>query len=430
MSAKNIDDQNFDDQASDAVDSSFDESYEDDATYSEDDSSGDWSEDGDDAGVTDEEAPAPQKKKSSTLTVIIILVVAIVGVLGFMVVKGGGAPAPEEQAQEQTPIDADAESTPAPDAAVAPDATTPAADAAATPEAAPVAAPDANAVPAQPQQGLMDNPDVLNQPPVAAPSAQPTLTTPQAAVDATAPVMDAPVDMAAAPDVPAVVPDTADTKTGADVVDTISPNVKPVSDFPSVDSIKKPDADMAAEPAPVVADAVSDTAQADKVAEVQAQLNAAQGKIADLEKSLSDKQDELDAQKSKAAEIASDAPNDAEIDALKSKIADLEDKLAAKAEEKSVVVERTSMADEGDVATEPKPAKKVVVATAKAPKPVKNLWVLKSASSSKAILSDKSTGDLKTVGVGDVVPALGRIISITNTNSSWVVKGTTGSVSE
>lgn len=57
-------------------------------------------------------------------------------------------------------------------------------------------------------------------------------------------------------------------------------------------------------------------------------------------------------------------------------------------------------------------------------------WQMKSAQPGKAVLADKSTGDYKTVQVGDKVNGIGRITSISQENGRWVVRGTTGQISQ
>ena len=427
MSANNINDQDYEDQVAEGQDdAAYDESYDEADAYPEDDAE-EWA-DGDDVdAAAEDDLQPPQKKKSSVLTVIIILVVAIVGVLGFMVLKGGNAPAPQTPA-DQAPVAINAD----PDQPT--DTTAP----------APVATTDSGT---EPQQGIMDNPATLkenanNDAPV---STQPDVTN----------------DASAVPTLPEGT-QPADSK---EIVSAISPSVKPVSDFPTVDSIKKPgSADSQGTAAPVTpvdsaqttdtlpipsepvaaqpsmtaptpqttAPAVDDA----KFAQVQNQLTAAQQKISQLEKSLSDKSAELATEKAK--DVVAPSPvvnNDEEVDALKAKVAQLEAKLAQKQNKAVAAIPERSAAAQVDrsnesdtiAASQPAPVKKPVLAKAKS---VKQNWSLKSASSSKAILSDKTTGDLKTVHVGDSVNGLGRIVSISNATSAWVVKGTLGSVTE
>ncbi len=427
MSDKNINDQNFKDKSAENVDSSYDETYEDDVTYTEDDSE-QWSDDvdlEDDSEAASDEAP-PQKKKTSNMTIAIILVVAVIVVFGFMILTGnkGETSQPADATQNPVAIDADAEaSVNQPNTT---DLKNPADQTAniQTPTAASATAPAS----AEPQQGLMDNPNLVAQ------TADNSAVVPS--VDAPAPVapvgdqppavLSAPADLAAAP--------------SQELVNTISPTVKPVSDFPTVDSIKKPDA----APAPVMtgagpAEMAAPTTmeQPNKVAELQTQVDAAQEKIATLEKEISEQAAEIEAQKQAVAKAETAvAPvatgssiSQAEVDALKERIIDLESKLAAKAQKRQDSIADAAPEEKNEyVAAEP--VVKKAPAVIKAKPVLKQTWSLKSAGAGKAILSDKLTGDLKTVRVGDVVSGLGRIVSISNANSSWIVKGTLGSVSE
>lgn len=428
MSDKNIDDQNFENQPSD-----YDETYEDDVTYTEDDSE-QWSDDadlGDDDESTSDQ-PAPKKKKTSNLTIAIIMVVAVVGVLGFMVLKGSKNTAPQPTAENQStaPINAD-EAMTAPsaedDQTNTTDLKNQADQAGQGDQTANVQPPTPAPTVAEPQQGLMDNPNLMG-------SNENT----QVAAGAT----DALPDVAPTPaTMPTTTPATTNVELDAvapsqDVVNTISPTVKPVSDFPTVDSIKKPDVaptpDLAGSAAPDAVTTITD--KSNNLDELQAKIDAAQSKISALEKKISDQAAELEAQKQAAAKaiaqepVTSSGASDAEVAALKEHISELEEKLAAKTEEspKPVVMERAPAEEKDYIVSKP-----VVKKTAVAAKPIlKQIWSLKSAGTGKAILSDRATGDLKTVRVGDVVSGLGRIVSISNSNSSWVVKGTLASVSE
>ncbi|HRW99849.1 MAG TPA: hypothetical protein P5280_10180 [Cyclobacteriaceae bacterium] len=57
-------------------------------------------------------------------------------------------------------------------------------------------------------------------------------------------------------------------------------------------------------------------------------------------------------------------------------------------------------------------------------------WVLKSAGPGRATLSPKDSSDMRQVEVGDVVPGLGRIQSISIEGNRWVVRGEKASVSQ
>lgn len=101
----------------------------------------------------------------------------------------------------------------------------------------------------------------------------------------------------------------------------------------------------------------------------------------------------------------------------------------AEAEKVSEMPE-TEVAEAPAVAAEkPKEAVAQPVEPAKPAKPVvMPNWVLKSAKPGIAVLYDKRTGDVKTVGVGDRVAGLGRIKSVSKVDGRWVVEGTGGKV--
>lgn len=421
MSDKNIDDQKFENQSSD-----YDETYEDDVTYTEDDSD-QWSDDadlGDDEDSASEQAP-PAKKKTSNLTIAIILVVAVVGVFGFMALKGNKGDAQQPSAENQSAVAIDADEAMTPPATEADqsnitDLKNQADQDTQGDQTANITPPIPAAVADEPPQGLMDNPNLMGS----------NVKDDVSPADAKPIVGSVPATSGA---------DQTSAVPSEEVVNAISPTVKPVSDFPTVDSIKKPDL----APAPVMTGAAgsvdvdsTSVEQSNKAAELKAQIDAAQAEISNLEKKISDQAAELEAQKKAVAKATAQASvtasgvSEAEVAALKEQIADLEEKLAAKAEKPSkVVVAEASSTDESEYVVS-KPVVKNKPVAAKPKLALKQSWSLKSAGTGKAILSDKATGDLKTVRVGDVVSGLGRIVSISNINSSWVVKGTLGSVSE
>lgn len=425
MSAKNIDDQDFENQSNNGADASYDEPYEDDATYSEDDAD-QWSDDTDLADEEDADADQPPpKKKSSNLMIGVILFVIIIAVFGFMALKGGNNAASDAAPEAQTAINADAEMN---------DLKSQADQSAVGEQTANVPVPSNDPVSAAPQQGLMDNPDLASQnanSQEASNVAPMPMTAPEAD---TAPVQTSSNEANTTADVAPVAQPSDQSK---DVVAAISPTVKPVSDFPTVDSIKKPDAP--AEPSTSVAitpvSPVTSAAADAKSAELQAQVVAAQSRILTLQKQVEDQAAELASQKQKAASaVVPTGHSDEEVEALKSKISDLEAKLASKAASKPVKVisERDESADTVDRSSYQSTSsiKKAPVVAAKPNVVVKAQWSLKSAGTGKAILANKATGDLKSVRVGDTVPGLGRIVSIASSNSSWVVRGTTGTVTE
>lgn len=83
--------------------------------------------------------------------------------------------------------------------------------------------------------------------------------------------------------------------------------------------------------------------------------------------------------------------------------------------------------------TSESPTTKTATTTAKtaapAPKPKTVKWTLRSASPGRATLATQD-GDLRNVEVGNTVPSLGRIESISVQGGRWVVQGSQGSVSQ
>lgn len=420
--ANNPDDlENFDDSQFDDLDTELDASYDEplpgdlsadlmndqttedvvlDDDFGTDDN---WDDQGADAQYDE---PQPQKKKSSLLTYGIIGLV-VLGGAGFALSKMGGTPAP---VAPEVPVEA-AQNTLGDlrnEAAKESQLETP------TPDVPPPAAPpegfmneDAPALPVAPTMTAVDTPV---SPPVEA-----------------LPVVPAPPAAAELPADPAVIG-----------------GLKPVSDFPSVDQIKKSETTEvpAAAIPPVAAELPVPETPPTVAAEVptvpvvnkaemtvlQGKLDAAQSKIDALEKDLA------------AAKMAADASkSDAQVAELEEKVASLEKKLAtqedalkdAKQAEKSQpapVKEDVSTVDEEPVVTtaaRPAPAK---TGSATPSKPVS--WDLRGAQPGKAMLSKKGSEDVRTVSVGDTLPGLGKIISISQGASGWIVRGTQGSVTQ
>lgn len=57
-------------------------------------------------------------------------------------------------------------------------------------------------------------------------------------------------------------------------------------------------------------------------------------------------------------------------------------------------------------------------------------WILRSAQNGRAVVSDRSTGDLRSVEVGDTLRGIGQIKSIATVNGRWVVQGSQGTVKQ
>ncbi len=402
MSAYNNDDPNSPDDLNDDFNDLDSESFEsDEVPLDEED---EWA---DQASGEENPADAPVKKKSPVLLYgIILLVVLGGGAFAFMSMTGGSAPA-EQAAVEEAPSDlanlrdeATQEAqleTPAP-----------------VPEQ-------------QPQEAASAEGGFMNTP------AGSDVTPPPALPDSS---MTAVEDTAATPPSPESLPETG------------LPAVKPMSDFPSVDLIKKPDApveqaqtptpaedpaavpapdfaapatetpvEAPAEPAPVMAAPVAAGADPAQIAELQEKLTASQTRVAELEKSLQAAQQ----QKADPGTAAADAKT---ISDLEAKVADLEGKLAA----------HPAVQAEAQPASQPKPAvsaapprAKAPAATAKPSSKVISSWQLRGAQPGQAMLANRN-GDIRSVSVGDSLPGLGKILSVEQSSSGWVVRGTQGRV--
>lgn len=386
------------------VEDTYDTSADDD-TYVEDASGDDeWVEGEDDAS----QEPPPKKKKSSALTTIIIVVVAVIGVLGFMVMKGSKAPSDGQMAPADVAQTTEAAPTDAPmpaDQAGQPVAN--GQDSMPVPTGQPTDAPVPQPAP---QQGLMDNPDLANQ-----------------------------------GSLPVVNPENAGL---AGAVTAAAPEVQAVSDFPTVDSIKKTEAaPTGVAPAPsleqvtsqaapsltapteaiVPADAKSAVEMAPPLATQdasKAQLDQANAKIAELQKALSDKDSEIQKQK----EAQKSPANDSEVSALKDKISELESKLSALSAAPAPEMDAPREVKPAPVAKAVKTSTKAKESTSTASKPAS--WVLKSAKPGHAVIANAKTGDYRSISVGDDVPGIGKVTAIGESPSGWAVQGTAGKISE
>lgn len=421
----------------------------DDQSFDEDATTDDMGEEGwDDQAVDgdDEQSDRPQKaaKKKSGLIFYVIIGVVVLAGLGLVVMQlGGGGSAPEQAQVPADPAAATADgTTPAP--------TDPAVDTAAAPvDPAATPVPDTAApAPTEPApKGFMNGDPVPPTEPVPSLPAGPALT----AVETTT--------TPPAEDLPAPAPVAAQTPEDPAVIG----GLKPVSDFPSVDQIKK--APSETDPAPIAAvepapelpvPATPETAPVEMTAPVPApvapapdvstseapavnaaELTVLQGK---LDAALA-KIDGLEKDVAAAKATPSSGVDASKIDALEEKISrleqQLEDKTAAltkaqdQAKQTNDRVAAPSVSSAPSVEVE-RPAR---VRTTK-PAPVtasvaRVSWELRGAQPGKAMISRKgSSGDVRSVAVGDTVPGLGTIRSIEQTSAGWTVRGTLGQVTQ
>lgn len=436
MSKHNNDDPNtpdtpdtYDDQYATEFDDTYDESQDvtaDDDTYTDDVASDEWAEES-------EDPPSPPPKKKSKMTTVIIIAVAIIGVLGFMVMKGGNK---QQTAQPGEMAAAPVSPPPLPDAGLNTGTEQSPTDAglAGLIDAQP-SDPQQQIEPPQPvepqqaPQGLMDNPDILTEQPAQLPVQTMTgIELPQP----TAPVPPAPqqdVMEQAPPAAPAAL---------TDAMSAVAPDVKPVSDFPTVDSIKKPQmplpsAEVDEEPvAPPVASEQSSEQLAPSPAQstdLQNRLDEATVQISNLKKDLSLKDEEIRKQKEQL-----NTPNP-ELETLKQKIAELESRLSKQNEAVQVRESNQAELDEPKIVKPAAPPQKEKIKTSpvssgKKATEKKVVWTMKSAKPGRAVLADAKTGDLKTVSVGDTLSGVGKVTSIAEGPTGWVVQGTQGKISE
>jgi hypothetical protein len=422
--------QNQDDQMPDDMyDDLPEESYEETEDVGE---AGEWE---DDALAQDggEQEQKP-KKKSSMFNIIVIVLAVVVGGGILLTQFGGGASAPQEtadsvgSAENQAPIEAAAEGTAGELTALQ----------GGQPEvAAPETVPAATDVP-QPSQGggFMNDPSLLGgetpsqpaatdsaQAPVALPDSGPSLTAPPAA-EVAAP---APALMDAAPAVSAPQPAEALAQPDVAPIPSLTP-ITPVSDFPSVDVIKKADnpvgsAAPVAVPAPVVEEApamqepvtmmptAARAVSEDTSAEAQKKLDDALAKIQELEANLDVARKQADAQ---AAAVA-------KVEDLQQKIGDLEQKLSRAESSRG---ERIAPASASQQEEEVAPAVSRPTAAAEI------RWELRSAQPGTAMIARKGQDDVVTVGVGDTLSGIGRITAIEQSPEGWVVVGTQGRIAQ
>lgn len=392
-------------------DDKYDDHIDQDDEYLDDDFSDESSDDGDWSDEEDQTSDEPVKKKSSKSNLIIIGVAVIAGLL-FMVYKFGGSKSTELPAADpNAPQVAEFSDAPAPDVAPAPVDTPPPTEQAADQPLTPM---PSDAPPEQQQGGLMTGAD-----PSLAPTATPAPDAAPAPAAEPQPIEQAaaPVDMMAPQPVP---------EASAPSQPEIPAPVQPVSDFPSVDLIKKapptsgeptptPAPVASVQPQPIMVDTPSPeptpaavvapvTAPVAADPELQSKLDDANSKISTYEGEVSDLKDrvaELESQLARANDRAAQS-------AQKSSPEPVE----AAAPKKVAVKKVVRVDDEAQVASAPV------------------TWVLKGAQSGKALLAKSGQSDVTTVRVGDYVPGLGRILSIEQGNSGWVVVGTASRIQE
>lgn len=103
-------------------------------------------------------------------------------------------------------------------------------------------------------------------------------------------------------------------------------------------------------------------------------------------------------------------------------------------EEKPEVIEKTEPKTESSKKAEPAKVEikpEAESASATPPKPVRlPVWELRSAATGTAVIYDRTTGNVLSIGVGSNVSGIGRVKSIERNNGKWLVTGTSGTIKQ
>ena len=390
------------------------------------------------------DAPAPVKKKSflqKNFNLIVILI-AVVGGGGFIFSQLGGSPAntppeaPADLAAQQVPDSADTAITAPTEIPELSDENLP-----------PMPAPIENA---SADIALSDTPDLSFELDDSMPAEAPALmdtelqAEQQVADDVLTPLPDLSdsgdlqplenLDVAVNEEAPAAeitTPDLAETDIAA--IEDLS-----VMDAPEEEPVIE-DIQVIEPPAEDITDAVLPETEVDvQVDEATTEQSVL---IEELNAKIAEKDKALDSAAQENTDISQklEAAN-TEIESLKAMVDELKNEmesLKTAAVETPVKAAQPSAAPEKEAAPEKQPEapqpvekqEKVEEPTAKeAPAAVQ--WVLRSASPGRATISPKDNNDLRQVEVGNTVPGLGKIQSISIENNRWVVRGTKSTVSQ
>lgn len=190
------------------------------------------------------------------------------------------------------------------------------------------------------------------------------------------------------------------------------PELSPQEDMVAPD--EAPAAEMAvAAPTPMAA---ADTSA------LETEIDALNADMADKDEALAraaDTENELSEQLGKANE---------KIAALEAQISKLQADLQSQKTTAATAVKPSPAVQEAVPAPVKEPAR--VTATPPAA-PVHSVeWVLRAAQPGMATLSQKGSGDMRQVEVGDTIPGLGKIESIAVESGKWVVQGSKGRVTQ
>ena len=233
---------------------------------------------------------------------------------------------------------------------------------------------------------------------------------------------------------------TAPSKRPPAVAEVENP-VTPVSDFPTVDAIKKPDAGgvveqpvkpleepvgteapVVATPTPAPVQPAGVEASSEEVKTLKTQLETALKRIDDLEK------------KSDQPVVAASGTPSEDVKALRAALESLQNKVETLSAEKEALQKKEPEMVSESPRTEEKRPTKVSSPSKKAeprevPKTKKSVvWDLKGAMPGQAMIAVHGERDLKMIRIGDEVAGIGRVTAIENSGKGWVVQGTTGQI--
>ncbi len=359
-------------------------------------------------------APA---KKSKMLSMLIIGVGAVIGLGMVYTMLSGGSQQPAQMNEQPadmsatTPVPTDAAGVPMPtdpNAAMQPDGSLP----------MPPATDMTNTMPAAP-----GTPDALATLP---PTPQPAPADPNQILATELPAL-AGTEQATPADAAPALTDTPPAPV------TPQPSIAVGEPNPATPPVVKTEPTPKAEPAPATPTTPQPTAN-------NADLAALTTSLEKIDERLQAMEGRLDTQSETQAKLAED------INALKSTIKKAEAKTTTSSSEeaRSVIEEVNEPAPTPKKTTPPK-KKRVLTPEDKAyvPPPIEKKptaaapvtnavseWQLRGAAQGKAWVAKAGSTELLVVTVGDTLPGLGVISSITNNGGKWVVQGQTGRITD
>ncbi len=170
--------------------------------------------------------------------------------------------------------------------------------------------------------------------------------------------------------------------------------------------------------------AAAEAAQAVRENELRVEQDALKAEISERDEALQELKSSMEAEMAAANQKLAD---------LSGTILELEKQISSMKSGAVPATVETSPSLEKSVAPKTKAAPKVAAKPAVSKKKQvrsKVFWTLRSAQSGRATLSSSTSGGLYNAEVGDTLPGLGKITSIAKENGKWVVRGTQGRVSQ